>query len=130
MVLNDPLANALSSMLNSEKVGKAKVDIKPISVLIKKAMQIIHDSHYIGALEEVKDGKGNFMRITLIGKINKCGAIKPRFPVKAEEYEKFEKRFLPAKNFGIILVSTNKGLMTHTEAKKKKLGGKLLAYCY
>ena len=25
---------------------------------------------------------------------------------------------------------TTKGIMTHTEAKEKKLGGRLIAYCY
>ena len=58
------------------------------------------------------------------------GAIKPRFAVKATEYEKFEKRYLPAKGFGILIVSTVKGLMTHYEAKQQGLGGRLIAYCY
>ena len=47
-----------------------------------------------------------------------------------EEYEKFEKRYLPAKGFGIIIVSTPKGLMIHKEAISKVTGGKLIAYCY
>ena len=44
--------------------------------------------------------------------------------------EKFEKRYLPAKDFGILLVTTNKGVMTHEEAKKNHVGGKLLAYVF
>ncbi|MDZ4226799.1 MAG: 30S ribosomal protein S8, partial [Candidatus Pacearchaeota archaeon] len=60
----------------------------------------------------------------------KCGVVKPRFPVKLDEFEKFEKRYLPAKNFGIIIVSTSNGIMTHIEAKEKKLGGRLIAYIY
>jgi len=68
--------------------------------------------------------------LNLTGNINKCGAIKPRFPVTIMDYEKFERRYLPAKNFGILMVSTSKGIMTHEEAKKKGLGGVLIAYCY
>ncbi|HEX32856.1 MAG TPA: 30S ribosomal protein S8, partial [Candidatus Aenigmarchaeota archaeon] len=60
----------------------------------------------------------------------KCGAIKPRFSFSVEDIEKFEKRYLPSKDFGIIVVSTNKGIMTHLEAKQKNLGGILLAYVY
>ena len=41
-----------------------------------------------------------------------------------------EKRYLPAKDFGILIMSTSKGIMTHYDAKKKNLGGKLLSYCY
>ena len=66
----------------------------------------------------------------MAGSINKCGVIKPRFSVKKNEYEKFEKRYLPAHGFGIIIVSTPKGLMMHDEAIEKGLGGKLIAYCY
>jgi small subunit ribosomal protein S8 len=47
-----------------------------------------------------------------------------------DEYEKFEKRFLPAKGVGVLIVSTIKGIMTHEEAKGKTLGGRLIAYCY
>ena len=44
--------------------------------------------------------------------------------------EKYEKRYLPAKQFGILIISTPKGLMTHVQAMDKKTGGKLIAYCY
>jgi len=37
---------------------------------------------------------------------------------------------LPAKGFGIILVSTNQGILVHSQAREKNLGGRLLAYCY
>ena len=60
----------------------------------------------------------------------KCGAIKPNFSVKKDGFEKFEKRYLPAKDFGVLIVSTSQGIMTHVEAKEKKLGGKLIAYVY
>lgn len=129
-MLNDPLANALSKMLNAEKIGKENCVIKPISSIIRRVLEIMQDNRYIGEFKEVEDGRGNFIALNLIGKINKCGAIKPNYPVKKMGFEKFEKRYLPAKDFGIIIVSTNKGIMTHIEAKKKNLGGVLLAYCY
>ncbi len=130
MSLNDPLANALSKVLNFEKVGKSDCVIKPISGVIKKVFQIMNDKGYIGTFEEVEDGKGNHLKISLLGRVNKCGAIKPRYSVKKFGFEKFEKRYLPAKDFGILVVSTSKGMMTHTDAKSKSLGGKLLAYIY
>ena len=71
--------------------------------------------------------KGGYLKINLLGSINAIGVIKPRFAVSVDEFEKFEKRFLPAQDMGIILVSTSKGIMTHTEAKNK-IGGKLFAY--
>ena len=129
-MLNDTLATALSAVLNKEKVGKKECVIRPSSKIIKIVLQIMNENNYIGSFEEVATQKGNFLKVNLLGNINKCGAIKPRYSVKNEEYEKLEKKYLPAKDFGIILMSTSKGIMTHTEAKKKNIGGKLIAYCY
>lgn len=129
-MLNDPLANALSHIFNSEKARKSSCSIKPVSKTIKAVLRILKDHHYLGSFKEVKDGRGNYITVQILGRINKCGAVKPKFSVKTAEFEKFEKRFLPAKDFGIIIVSTPKGIMTHNEAKRDNVGGKLLAYCY
>jgi small subunit ribosomal protein S8 len=130
MSLNDPLASALSRILNSEKIGKDLCTIKPVSKLIKKILEVMKDNGYIGDFEEVEDGRGNSLKINLLGNINKCGVVKPRFSVKKDNYEKFEKRYLPAKDVGVVIVSTPLGILTHQDAKKKNTGGKLLAYCY
>ena len=129
-MLNDSLANALSKIMNNEKIGKNICIIKPISKTIKNILKLMNEKQYIGTYQETEDGKGGFITIDLLGKINKCGVIKPRYPVKKDGYEKFEKRYLPAKDFGVIFVSTTKGIMSHIDAKKKNLGGSLLAYCY
>jgi len=129
-MLNDTLATALSAILNKEKIGKKECIIRPTSKIIKAVLQIMNENQYIGSFEEVTTTKGNMLKLNLLGNINKCGAIKPRYSIKKGGYEKFEKRYLPAKDFGIIFVSTSKGIMSHTEAKKKNIGGKLLAYCY
>jgi len=130
MALNDPLANVLSKILNNERVSKKEIDIFPTSKLTKKVLDIMNSKNYVGKYSLVKENRGDILKLELIGKINKCGVIKPRFSVKKEGYEKFEKRFLPAQGFGIIIVSTTKGIMTNEEAKKKNLGGKLLVYVY
>ncbi len=129
-MLNDPLAAALSKVLNAEKVGKKEVLIKPASKIIKKVFTIMNEHNYVGTFEEINDGKGGILKINLLGNINKCGVIKPRFSTRKNEFEKWEKRYLPAKDFGIILVSTPQGIITHGSAKEKGTGGKLLAYCY
>ena len=37
---------------------------------------------------------------------------------------------LPAQDFGILVLSTNQGVMSHQKARELKIGGKLLAYVY
>ncbi len=130
MSLNDPLANALSHIKNCENVAKRTCIIKNSSNLIKGVLDILKHKGYIVKYKETKTSKGTFLEVELKGAINNCGAIKPRFSVTLGNYEKFEKRYLPAKNFGIILVSTNQGLIDHNQATEKNLGGRLIAYCY
>ncbi len=131
MTLLDPLANALSHITNSERVGKKEVYLKPASKLMGEVLRVMQENGYIGEFEFIDDGRAGIYRVQLIGKINKAGAIKPRFPpVKAREYEAWEKRFLPAFEFGILIVSTSQGVMTHKEAIEKGIGGRLIAYVY
>lgn len=116
--------------MNSSKISKNVVTIFPVNNVIKRILEIMHDNQYLGECKVIEDNKGNSMEINLIGAINNCNVIKPHFSVKKDEYEKYEKRFLPSRNMGIMIVSTSEGIMTHAQAKKKNIGGKLLAFCY
>lgn len=129
-MMNDTLANSMSKIMNAENAGKDHCMVMPASNTVKRVLNILKENMYLGEMEETKDSRGTRLKVSLIGAINKCGTIKPRFPVKKGEFERFEKVYLPAKDFGIIIVSTPKGLMAHTEAKKNGLGGKLISYCY
>src|SRR3989338_2011461 len=102
---------------NMDLMFVGNVLVKPVSKITKAVLEIMKDNHYIGAYTIIDDGKGGFIEINLIGGVNKCGAIKPRFAATVKEYDKFEKRFLPSKDFGIIILSTSKGIMTQDQAK-------------
>ena len=130
MAMNDTLAGALNSLVNAQIVGKAICIVHPNSKMLIAVLEIMKDNHYIGEFKVIKDGRGDKVEINLIGGINKCGVIKPRFAVQKDEFDKFEKRFLPAKDFGLVIVSTSKGIMTQDQAKEKGIGGKLIAYIY
>jgi small subunit ribosomal protein S8 len=116
--------------MNYEKTGKKEVLTRYNSGIIRRVLDVLNENLFIGKYEIIKDNRGGKLKIHLIGKINKIGAIKPRFDVNVDNFEKYEQRYLPAKDFGIIIVTTSKGIMTHKEAKEKHLGGKLVAYCY
>ena len=130
MTLLDPLADAMSSIYNSELVGKPEVVVAPASSLIERVLQVMQSRGYVGEFERIDDGRAGRFRIQLMGRTNKCGVIKPRYPVKRDGFEKYEKRFLPAFNYGILIVTTPNGVMTHEDAKKDGIGGRLLAYVY
>jgi small subunit ribosomal protein S8 len=129
-VLLDPLADAMSVIKNAESVGKPECIIHPASKLIGTTLKVMADRGYIGEFEFVDDGKSGMFRVKLLGRINRCGVIKPRFAAKVADLEKWEKRFLPARNFGVLIMSTSKGVMAHNDARAQSIGGQLLAYVY
>ncbi|MHC1631355.1 MAG: 30S ribosomal protein S8 [Methanotrichaceae archaeon] len=130
MVLLDPLADAMSTIKNAEDVGKEYCIIHPASKLIGNTLKVMANLGYIGEFEFIDDGKSGKFMVKMRGKINKCGVIKPRFSTKALELEKWETRFLPARNFGLLIISTSQGVMSHLDARERDIGGQMLAYVY
>lgn len=124
------LANMLSSVKNAVKVGKTEIFVRQTSGISTQVLKLMQEKGYVGEFETIDDGRGKVYKIKLSHTINNCGAISPRMPIKASELEKWEKRYLPAQEFGLLLVTTSAGVMTHIEAKKKHLGGKLIAFVY
>lgn len=128
-MLQDPLADALSTIKNAERNGK-KECVTRASKVIKSILKVMQDHGYIGSFEFIDDGRSGKFKIELKGNIIDCNVIKPRFSVKVDEFEKYEKRYLPGREFGLVLLSTSKGIIDHKKAKELHTGGKLLAYVY
>jgi small subunit ribosomal protein S8 len=126
---HDLISDVLSAIQNGDKVGK-KETVSPASALVKSVLQVLQKNGFVGNFELVDDGRGGKFRISLTGKINRCGAVRPRFSVGKDEWEMWERRFLPAAGFGLLIVTTSNGVMTHEEAKKHGVGGKLLGFVY
>ncbi|MHA1734605.1 MAG: 30S ribosomal protein S8 [Promethearchaeota archaeon] len=130
MTLLDPLADAMSVIKNAEFACKSQVLIKPASKVIAACLRIFQQAGYIGEFEYIDDGRSGKFIVQLLGRINKCAAIKPRKPVKLKDFEKVEKKYLPAANFGLLIVTTPLGILTHRDAVEKGHGGRLIAYVY
>jgi small subunit ribosomal protein S8 len=125
-MLLDPLANALSKINNYERAGKREVLVHPSSELIERVLEVFREEGYIEGFG--REGEG--LRVRLAGRINRCGAVKPRHPLKKGEYEKWEKRFLPASGLGTIVITSPQGVMSLARARERGIGGRLLAYVY
>jgi small subunit ribosomal protein S8 len=126
----DPLVNALNTILIHEERHKKECIICPSSNLVGRVLRLFQMKGYIGEIEYVDDGRQGKFRVQLFGRINDCKAVKPRFSVKVKGIEKYEKRFLPSRDLGLMILSTPKGIMTHMEAREQNLGGRVLAYVY
>lgn len=128
-MVNDTLADALNIIKTHELVGKTDCIVRA-SKLVKETLKILQSRGYIGDFEFIDDGRSGNFKINLQGRINKCGVIKPRFPVKKGDWNQWEQQFIPGVGFGVLIVSTPKGLMTNTEAKDAGSGGRLIAFVY
>ncbi len=118
------ISDALNQIMNAKRAGKSELVIERYSKLLLKILDIAQASGY---LEYFVDGKK--LKIQL-KKINTIKAINPRYTVSVEKINGYVRRYLPAKNFGFLIVSTNQGLMKHEEAEEKNIGGCLVAYMY
>ena len=127
---HDVLADALSALKTVKDKGQTEVVIRPISKLIVRVFEVLKKEGYLDSFEIVEDKRGGLAQVKLSNQINNVGVIKPHFSSTLAEFEKFERRYLPAKDFGRLIVSTSKGIMTHLEAKAINQGGALLAYVY
>ena len=130
MPTNNIIANLFTTLLNTEDRGKNNCVVIPTSKLGMEVLKTLKNEGYIGDFEHIDDKRGGKFKIQLLAKITKCGAITPRFKVKKDEYNTWEQQFLPAYNRGILLVTTNQGVMSHKEAANKNIGGFLIGYVY
>ena len=124
------IADAMSTLKNASDGGKATCTLVPASKLIGAMLRIMQDAGYIGSFDYVDDRRGGQFQVHLSGGINKCGVITPRYPVGLDELEYWETRYLPAKNFGLLILTTSQGVLTHEQARQAGIGGELLGFVY
>lgn len=127
--MTDYLADALNTIKTHEIVGQNTCTVKATK-LIGEILRVLKDHNYLKDFKAVDDGRGGWYEVQLDGRINDCGVIKPRMPVRRHEWAKKEQEFIPGFGVGLLIVSTPKGIMTNAEADQKKSGGRLLAYVY
>ncbi len=130
MPAKNVLANLFVTIFNTEARRKGNCLVSPTSKLSAEVLKTLQKDGYIGEFEHIDDNRGGKLKIELLAKITKCGAISPRFKVKKEEYPQWEQQYLPSYNRGILLVTTNQGVMSHREAANKGIGGFLIGYVY
>jgi len=130
MTLLDILSNALSTLLNNERRNRRECVVWPASKLLGNVLRVMQKNGFVGEFEFVDDGRAGKFKVQLLGRINKCSVIKPRYSVKIKDLEFWEKRYLPSREVGTLILTTPQGVVSHKDARQQKAGGRLLAYVY
>ncbi len=120
----DVVADGLNQIMNAKRVEKREIVIKRSSKVLVNLLEMMKVAGHVDY--SVDEG---VLSVKIL-KLNECRAVKPRYFVSAGGIDKYLRRFLPSRNFGTLVISTNKGLVSHKDALKLNVGGSVVAYFY
>jgi len=128
MSMTDPIADLLTRIRNACMAGHRTVDI-PSSQMKESVLNVLVKQGYIDGFQAVEDVKHPTTRVYIkyykykpviqhLKRISKPGL---RTYVRASEIKRIRG------GLGISVLSTPKGVMTGREARKKNVGGEVIA---
>ena len=120
----DVVSDGLNQVMNAKRIEKGEVIIRRYSKVLVGILELMKKDGYI---DYEIDESGARVKIL---KLNECRAVKPRYFTSVHGMDKYVRRFLPSRNFGILVLSTNKGLISHKDALKLNIGGSVVAFYY
>ncbi len=132
--MTDPIADFLTRIRNAVKANHKVVEA-PGSKIKEEMTKILHEQGYILAYKFDKDEKG-FSTIKIALKWNaqtKTNAIKNLKRVSRpglRQYSSVEDMPRVMNGLGIAIVSTSKGIMIDSQARKENVGGEVLCYVW
>ncbi|GBE61041.1 40S ribosomal protein [Babesia ovata] len=85
---------------------------------------------YIGEFHIADDHRSGKIVIELLGRINKCAVVSPRYDIALDDIEQWSSNILPSRQFGHLVLTTAYGIMDHEEARRKHTGGKILGFFF
>jgi len=129
--MTDPIADMLTMMRNAIKAKKELVDI-PASNLKRAIVKILKDENYISNYKIIRDNKQNIIRIffkykngeSVISHLERVSKPGKRIYKGWKEIPKV------INGLGIAIVSTSKGVLTDSQARKLKVGGEIICYIW
>jgi len=125
----DRFADAINKIKTNERIGRMQCTLYSTK-LLKAVLDVMKRELYINDYEEYTDRHIKYLKVSLSNKINGIGVIKPRYAIENEHIQKYEMRYIPSRDFGILILTTPQGIITNKEARARQIGGRLLAYVY
>ncbi|MDD3126314.1 MAG: 30S ribosomal protein S8 [Candidatus Izemoplasmatales bacterium] len=132
MVMTDPIADMLTRIRNANQMKHETVEM-PASKLKSEILTLLKKEGYITDFKLVTDGVQGTIRVTLKYLHNKERAVRGLKKISKpglRVYAKTDEIPRVLNGLGIAIVSTSQGLMTDREARKKQVGGEIIAYIW
>lgn len=133
----DTLSDMLTVIRNGLAAKKRKVSV-PYSCFKEEIARLLRKEGYLRSVKKLGKEKKESLAIGLkyvqgqpaIKEIEPISKAGKRVYAPAKDLRVYKPYGGRGKGIGIIVVSTSKGLMTASQAKKKNLGGQLLFKLY
>lgn len=125
--MQDPVADMLTRIRNGQRAKHPQVKV-PSSILKHDIARVLKDEGYISDFQVEMD-QSSFKTLTIDLKYyqNKPVIEKIRRVSRPGlRVYKSVKEFQPVSGFGISILSTSKGILSHTMAKKENVGGEVI----
>lgn len=125
--MNDSIADMITRIKNAGDVGK-KFAVVPYSKIKLSIAELLVKEGFIKAISKKGKKENKFIELELMfeGNQPKVKGVKRVSKFSRRVYIK-SKDIKPQRSFsGKTIITTPKGIMTETDAKKEKLGGEVL----
>jgi small subunit ribosomal protein S8 len=128
MSKTDPISDLLTRIRNANRIGMAQVEV-PGSRTKVGVVETLKRSGFIRDFRVIEDERQGTIRIYLkygpdgekiINEINRVSSPGRRVYVGSTELPR------PLDGLGVAIVSTNKGVLSDSEARQQHLGGEVL----
>ncbi len=132
MTMTDPIADYLTRIRNAAKAKKRRVDI-PASNIKREITRILKRHRLIEDYLIIDDGKSGVIRILLKYTAKGDSVIEGLQRISRPGLRKYvDKTSIPRvqNNIGISILTTSRGVMTGTRARRLGIGGEVLCYIW
>ena len=131
MSRTDLIADALTIVRNAMMAKKEAADV-PASNTLKSILEILKREGYIDDFKLVEDKRQGILRIYLkyINMKPAIRSIKRISKPGLRIYVKRDKIPFVLRGRGLAIISTSKGIITDSEARKQGLGGEVMVYVW
>lgn len=124
------LSNLCRAINNASRRGWRGLILRESNNITREFLRQMLKHGYIKSFNYIDDKRRGKTTIYLNGRLNKCGTISPNYQVGVDHIEKYRSRLLPARQFGHVMFSTEKGMLDHNEAIANNIGGSIIGYFY
>lgn len=130
----DQISNMLSTIKNASMVGKKSVEFD-YSKIKEEIAKVLKDGGFLDEVKVFKEKDSSIKKLRIDISFDEDGVAKITELRRMSKpgrrvYLGYSEIKPVAANMGFLVLSTSRGVMTSTEAKKKKLGGELICRVY